>query len=392
MGSAVYTCIFFPVKRQLLIMDKRRVQGMLKTYTKSTHMFDWSKYISVNTLTQNITAMQNQPTCLDYHFVYSGFGSNLHVWANAMCEAYEQNVAFRAVLPWIWTPQPCPFQKNRDADAFNCLFGKQLKCNTIRPATNNFRCSETSKFNPNNAIDYLFQKMPRAIVRRAADEMHTMFGTLKPDVTVHIRWGDKWKEAVIQPIEKYINATHATIAANNLSKNISVFLTTEDPLALQYFKKKSPPEWKVFCFTPAVSQYSSYDHSPMNDARRTQGSSGLYSIISLLIALESRFFVLSQSNWSNLIKELLDYVKKYKSPIIEVGKGCWPTCKRERHLIIKTSNTEIFVAQDRKYNPTNIGCKIPLMSDIQGFSAESRTSTFVCMYIFVVVGMRDTQR
>ena len=87
--------------------------------------------------------------------------------------------------------------------------------------------------------------------------------------------------------------------------NPSVFLTTEDPVALAEFLKAAPKSWKkVLVYKPAVSSDSSV-HSQAQEAQLNSGASGRHALIALLLALEARFFVLTgASNWSRLINEL----------------------------------------------------------------------------------------
>ena len=45
------------------------------------------------------------------------------------------------------------------------------------------------------------------------------------------------------------------------------------------------------------------------------------------IALESRYFVLSISNWSDLIRELCTFINVNTPKIVTIGRGCYPKCK-----------------------------------------------------------------
>lgn len=85
----------------------------------------------------------------------------------------------------------------------------------------------------------------------------------------------------------------------------SVFLTTEDPVALAEFLQAAPKSWhRVFVYTPAVSADSSV-HSQAIEAQSNSGATGRHALVALLLALEARFFVLTgASNWSRLIDEL----------------------------------------------------------------------------------------
>ena len=81
----------------------------------------------------------------------------------------------------------------------------------------------------------------------------------------------------------------------------------------------SNPGWVVRTYLPAIAQDSSPDPkktpgiarlggmftSPMKAARETRGALGLQSLVSLLLTLEARFYVVTAlSNWGALIHEL----------------------------------------------------------------------------------------
>ena len=86
----------------------------------------------------------------------------------------------------------------------------------------------------------------------------------------------------------------------------SVFVTTEDPTALEAFRRASPPGWTIHTYAPATANVTyTNKRSPMNDARDSEGSAGLHSIIALVLSMEAVGYVLTtNSNWSRMIDEL----------------------------------------------------------------------------------------
>ena len=88
---------------------------------------------------------------------------------------------------------------------------------------------------------------------------------------------------------------------------VSIFLTTEDPAALEAFveaSRTSRPAWRVLHYAPAVSKRRSKHGmgSPAKDAMASKGDAGTHSWVALLLALNAKFYVLSTaSSWSRLI-------------------------------------------------------------------------------------------
>ena len=94
----------------------------------------------------------------------------------------------------------------------------------------------------------------------------------------------------------------------NANSTANIFLSTEDPEALQEFRKALPDGWNLF-----VDQFlnetiedrpNEYNTGP-KIARKQNGKTGLLALGSLLVAMESDDFVLTtKSNWSRLMDEL----------------------------------------------------------------------------------------
>lgn len=122
-------------------------------------------------------------------------------------------------------------------------------------------------------------------------------------ITVHIRWGDKKTEMKLVTLEEYIRGTKSLLTKDEISgvKDVHVYVVTEDPHAVNQFRKSSPANWKI---------HSSGTKNPtgsnsMQTASRSNGRIGLESLAALLISLEAnRYVLVSGSNWSRLIDEL----------------------------------------------------------------------------------------
>ena len=179
------------------------------------------------------------------------------------------------------------------------------------------------------AVEWLFSSVHDRVIVEALRQVNETFGKDGlPDpedmVTVHVRWGDKSSEIDLVPIDEYINATKeitanrrrnsrrhnlpTTTAETNGSSSTSsssryaplhVYLATEDQDAIEQFKAKAPPDWKIYTSGPTT---------PREDNSMTKFASGraaLESLGALLLSLESNYYVLTlASNWSMLINEL----------------------------------------------------------------------------------------
>merc|ERR1711974_157516 len=138
--------------------------------------------------------------------------------------------------------------------------------------------------------------------------------------TVHIRWGDKWKEAPLHSIKQYVAAIDKIEAQCKLPSNLTIFLMTEDPAVPPAFQRAMRPQWPLRLYTPAVgtgpldrNETTRVFHKVQDDAQRTGGSQGLHALTSLILSLESRFFVIaSQCNWSRLLRELWESRVRYQ--------------------------------------------------------------------------------
>jgi len=108
-----------------------------------------------------------------------------------------------------------------------------------------------------------------------------------------VRWGDKGKEMELVPMPTYIAAIKRIAQKQGMpSDALSVFLTTEDPLALAEFRAAAPPTWHIFVYEAAVSSDASV-HSQKEEATINNGASGRHALVALLLAMEADHFVLT---------------------------------------------------------------------------------------------------
>ena len=173
------------------------------------------------------------------------------------------------------------------------------------------------------ATEYLFQQVSPLVIQEARRQIGIVFasnhGVVPEDlITVHIRWGDKFWEMDLPPIEEYIQAISnlttvgetGTSAPSDLtpSKPVHVYLATEDPKAYDAFMLAKPKDWIVYAditlleinpFRPKKGNRASWA------TRNTKGRAGLVALGSLLVAMEANMYVLTtKSNWSQLMNHL----------------------------------------------------------------------------------------
>ena len=178
-------------------------------------------------------------------------------------------------------------------------------------------------------MGHLFRTLSPTVYERASVALKSTFGAGGVPanmVAIHIRWGDKagGSEAVPRiPAKTYALAAAQLLKRHNVpAQKATIFVTTEDFSALDAFTRHAArhhPGWAVRTYLPAIAQDSSFNPkktpgsarlggtltSPMKAARATRGALGLHSLVSLLLTLEARFYVVTAfSNWGALICEL----------------------------------------------------------------------------------------
>jgi hypothetical protein len=307
-----------------------------------------------------------------WHRNTAGLGSDIHLHSIALCNALEmrlhgnRKVRVRTLAPWTFrSEQDCSNSNDLVArSAMKCYFPQsELLCPDDSATINDYsamynmtrggggiteNCTNilqaagsTSSWRA-ATTEFLFTGLSPIVQNEAQRQLNLIFGdrTSVPKhlITVHVRWGDKViREMHAQPILAYISAIedillkrrvsndheyaiHAIVEANtnvtrdatsDVQESVDIFLCTEDPEALNQFKKAAPPHWNVYVdqYFTEILPYRQKDGVVYDGntkiARDLEGKSGLLALGSLLVAMEANDFVLtSRSNWSRLINEL----------------------------------------------------------------------------------------
>jgi hypothetical protein len=270
---------------------------------------DWENIQPTSTLAQAMVAHQSNctlPSAAYFRFRNRfGLGSDLHLWARAVCNAMEiGNVrVLTQQQDWIYRDQQmCDNKQTRmmrshsseqPSSALACYFPQVEP--TCPPGPNLVRSNELSsagvastsveypvviklyrglgriswncpnllaKYTPSQieaaAIEVLFTNLSSDIVRNAQRLLRDVFGprgTIPNNlITCHIRWGDKGDEMELVPITEYVQATatlskqlQTTSSTSSLITNTTnVFVATEDPRAVEAFVQAAPTHWTIF--------------------------------------------------------------------------------------------------------------------------------------------------
>ena len=285
----------------------------------------WNKREPNTELTRIIRDHQNNCSkTTNFHPIgNNGMGSDIHLWSQSLCNSMQMGAT---LLPlnerWIWND--VEFCNEVDhKQPFGCYFDIRTECPHSIPVKygavsflNDFHLcpkyitdlESRQKFRA-AAMEYLFLNLNPAIVTEAEKVIDTVFGEEGiPEnmITLHMRLGDKVSEMkLVEDIEYY--EAIAYMVKNHSIADPHIYVTTESLDGLERLKqtiKAKGQTWKVHCHTPSVFP-SKEVLSPMVMAMRSQGSIGKHSLIALLLALESPYYILtSGSNWSRLIDEL----------------------------------------------------------------------------------------
>lgn len=286
------------------------------------------------------TIRDHQSVCTKNYYLFHtnnwGMGSDLHTWTQAVCNSMQLGATLLEVSTnWIWNDHTfCGPHVKKKTQPLGCYFNKDMQCPEstpfpVRMVYNHSydRCPKyiqddrTRQIFRASAIEYLFSNLSSRLVADAEREIPSVFGDYGiPEnmITVHLRWGDKAREMKLVSQAEYVNAIDKIAQANSIT-NPKVYITTESKEALEQIEeyvKKNKPTWTLYNYGPSVydSKGPKPRHgvhsgagilSPMKMAERTGGVQGKASMIALLYAMESKYYVLtSGSNWSRLIDEL----------------------------------------------------------------------------------------
>ena len=304
---------------------------------------DWTSNPVRSPLALQIQAQQNNcslPAASFYVDDSFGLGSHLNVWSQAMCNAMQDAQRVRTYNPnWIWmdqeycgadqakrSPLLCYFPLAEDRCRHAAATTQQYSwsdepwaLNVTSPKNERLRCSLVREQGMladfrTASTEYLFQSLSPLIIREAQRQLGALFGPegQAPDdmITVHLRWGDKFWEMDLVHENEYVAAVSQLLFASGRPDNTTanVYLATEDPRAVEAFRNAAPSGWTIYV-DRTIAELDDYRPKKGNRAswaaKNTRGRAGLVALGSLLVAMESNYFVLTtKSNWSRLMDQL----------------------------------------------------------------------------------------
>jgi len=342
-----------------------------------------------------------------------GFGSVLHFWAAALADAAKLQAVLVSVderalncsnitsppgrpscsvenvsTRWLWdNPSLCGHFKDRRPAPLECFFGESINpcprallpgakgvkanlgCNVFRGCGSDDEHNVEIITGPGfwAPMQYLFSSLSQPLLDLFQEAVYHIFGKegVPSDiVSVHIRWGDKFIENALVPIEAYVKAVADMRTRHHLPlERTTVFITTEDQAAIRAFQRVTAekyPSWNIYTHSPAIAQDSREEllgsrgderdnvyhkltsgvTSPIAAAARKQSLGARPSLVALLIALEARFCVLTpSSNWSRIIDELHEWVWSWSR---RSRGGAVPSGKEKALLALNTETTYLW--------------------------------------------------
>jgi hypothetical protein len=169
------------------------------------------------------------------------------------------------------------------------------------------------------AVTFLFMHVRPWLLDHACSE-RARIQLEAPDITLHIRWGDKWKEMHLVEMQHYIDKVKDIVIKFSYPPDVKIFIMTEDQRALDEFRALADPRWKVQVYEPAVFPLST---NWREDSPRTVGATGhdvaTSSLVAMFMCLEATHYIgASGSNWARLMNELRQSRNMYSATC----KGC----------------------------------------------------------------------
>lgn len=283
------------------------------------------------TWTSAIESHQNRP-CTDAWIMVSvdqgGFGADLHVWTANLAAALEAGkpIVTQASLSKPGVSQ-YPFGNSsgchiiNDDGGIGCFFDDRARCDSgynfqLNPQGDIYRMPlDQMKLPPNfngsisdwrrEAVTFLFMRARPWLLDHACSERSRMEFEV-PDITLHIRWGDKWKEMRLVPMQYYIDKIHHVVTTFSYPPDVKIFVMTEDYRALDAFRALADPRWKVQVYAPALFPRSIDLHA---DSPRAVSATGhdvsTSSLVAMFMCLEAKHYIgATGSNWARLMNEL----------------------------------------------------------------------------------------
>ena len=285
----------------------------------------------------------------------NGLGSHTLMWGQALCNAYERNFRIKSFVnpnsemeDWLWLDQEhCDVEEARSQSPLLCYFPNvEQRCGwnetsdqimgDVRQQRSHCQLVKSSVDSRASwqaaATEYLFQRVSPIVIQEAQRQIGIIFGAEKvPDdlITVHIRWGDKFWEMDLPPIEEYFDAIRQLLPPGATTANI--YLATEDPKALNETLAKKPDGWNIY-YDITLNEIDLFRPRKGNRAswatKTTKGRAGLVALGSLLVAMEANKFVLTtKSNWSSMMNHLrmqiIDPRCNKCTKMIDLRPGLW---------------------------------------------------------------------
>ena len=208
-------------------------------------------------------------------------------------------------------------------------------------------------------IEYLFSSVSARIIGQAEKAVKTLFGPLgAPEdmITVFIRWSDKGREGGLVSMDKYIEAVNSLVIKHQIDQPC-ILVTSEDVNAIAAFQNAKKVGWRVVHFTgqqfdPGAREVHELDgQAPVEGIDEWSGNyvnysmeekeslfftfgpehtglQGAWSLVTLLLSMESKYYVLTlSSNWCRLIDEL-------RKSIVDVDcDGCTEMVDLHHHWV-----------------------------------------------------------
>eukprot|EP00540_Astrosyne_radiata_P023161 CAMPEP_0116836542 /NCGR_PEP_ID=MMETSP0418-20121206/8156_1 /TAXON_ID=1158023 /ORGANISM="Astrosyne radiata, Strain 13vi08-1A" /LENGTH=373 /DNA_ID=CAMNT_0004466327 /DNA_START=545 /DNA_END=1666 /DNA_ORIENTATION=+ len=322
-------------------MTKNSMMMMISTSSSSSSSpslnlrFNWSQLELQSPIAKRMWQHQSNCSLPNGNYMLRkkmfGLGSDLHVWGAALCNAMEEGVRMRTYHytdSWVWLNREVCGSSN--ASVMTCYFPRsELLCpqdwedppqeihhDVANPI--HVKCNRTmQRYNKSDwrasGIELLFTHVSDVVMKEAQRQLNLVFGDKVPEdlITVHMRWGDKKFENRLHGVLQYVRAVEEIKSVRgDANEDAHIFLSTEDPAAVEAFRKMAPRNWKIYLdqmyhemlpHRPTEDMYNKVPHT----SRKLNGKVGLWSLGSLLVAMEANAFVLTRtSNWSRLMDEI----------------------------------------------------------------------------------------
>jgi hypothetical protein len=209
---------------------------------------------------------------------------------------------------------------NNDDGGIGCYFDDRARCDDYNiqhnPDGNMHRAdTEQMKLPPNfygsvsdwrrEGVTFLFTHARPWLLDRACSERARVKFEV-PDITLQIRWGNKWSEMRLIEMSYYIDKVHHVVKKYSYPPDVKIFVMTEDYRALDEFRALADPRWKVQVYEPAVFPRTTNLHE---DSPRTVSTTGqdvvTNSLVAMHMCLEAKHYIgATGSNWARLMNEL----------------------------------------------------------------------------------------